>query len=74
MATAPHSKQTRKVTYPTSDGKPMAETEIHRDDMIDLIQTLQHHFADAPLVCVSGNMLMFYEEGNRLKHVLQSGL
>ena len=23
----------------------MAETEIHRDDMVDLIQTLQDHYA-----------------------------
>ncbi len=69
MATAPHRPRARKVEYPTSDGKPMAETEIHRDDMIDLIQTLQHHYADAPMVCVSGNMLMYYEEGNRRKHL-----
>jgi Uma2 family endonuclease len=69
MATAPHRSRARMVDYPTSDGKPMAETEIHRDDMMDLIQTLQDFFADAPSVCVSGNMLMFYEEGNRRKHV-----
>ncbi|HZW35167.1 MAG TPA: Uma2 family endonuclease, partial [Isosphaeraceae bacterium] len=45
------------------------ETELHRDDMIDLIQTLQDRFADEDRVCVSGNMLLFYEEGNRRKHV-----
>jgi Uma2 family endonuclease len=69
MATAPHRSRAREVEYPTSDGKPMAETEIHRDDMIDLIQTLQDHYAETPKVCVSGNMLMYYEEGNRRKHV-----
>ena len=69
MATAPHRPRARKVDYPTGDGKPMAETDIHRDDMIDLIQTLQDYFAAEPMVCVSGNMLMFYEEGNRRKHV-----
>jgi len=47
----------------------MAETELHRDDMIDLIQTLQDHFADEDMVCVSGNMLLFYVEGDRRKHV-----
>jgi Uma2 family endonuclease len=47
----------------------MAETELHRDDMIDLIQTLEDHFADEDLVCVSGNMLLFYVEGDRRKHV-----
>lgn len=69
MATAPQRPRGRKVDYPTSDGKPMAETEIHRDDMIDLIQTLQDFFDADPMVCVSGNMLMFYEEGNRRKHI-----
>jgi Uma2 family endonuclease len=69
MATAPHRPRTRKVEYPTSDGKPMAETEIHRDDMVDLIQTLKDYFVSEPMICVSGNMLMFYEEGNRRKHV-----
>src|SRR5262245_34469911 len=68
MATAPKHRQVRKFDYPTSDGKPMAETEIHRDDMMDLIQTLQDYFAEERMVCVSGNMLMFYEEGNRRKH------
>ncbi len=27
------------VVYPESDGTPMAETEYHRDIMIDFIQT-----------------------------------
>jgi Uma2 family endonuclease len=69
MATAPHRPLTRTVDYPTTDGKPMAETETHRDDMMDLIQSLQDYFTLEPLVCVSGNMLMYYEEGNRRKHV-----
>ena len=69
MATAPHRPRTRKIEYPTGDGKPMAETEIHRDNMLDLIETLKGHFAAEPMICVSGNMLMFYEEGNRRKHV-----
>jgi len=47
----------------------MAETDVHRDDMTDLIQTLQDYFADDPLTYVSGNLLLFYEEGNRRKHV-----
>jgi Uma2 family endonuclease len=69
MARAPHRPRARKIEYPTSDGKPIAETEIHRDDMMDVIQTLQDCFALEPMVCVSGNMLMFYEEGNRRKHI-----
>lgn len=69
MATAPRSRMDRKIEYPTSDGKPMAETEIHRDLMMDLIRTLQRHFAGDPMVCVSGNLLMYYEEGDKWRHV-----
>ena len=69
MATTPRPSTRRKIEYPTSDGKPMAETDIHRQDMIDLILTLQDRYADYPDVYVSGNLLLFYEEGDRHKHV-----
>jgi Uma2 family endonuclease len=55
--------------YPTSDGRPMAETDIHRQLMVDLIQTLQDWFAADPNVYVSGNLLLFYEEGNKRRHI-----
>jgi len=57
------------VIYPESDGKPMAETEYHRDIMIDCIQMLKHYFRDVDDVHVSGNLLMYYEEGNPRKSV-----
>lgn len=56
------------IFYPESDGKPMAETDKHRDLMVDFIQMLQQHFRDA-LVYVSGNLLMYYEQGNPKKSV-----
>ncbi len=68
MNVAPSTAATRRNNYPTSDGKPMAETELHRDLMIELIQTLQWFFREVLRVCVSGNLLIFYEEGNR-RHV-----
>jgi Uma2 family endonuclease len=55
--------------YPTSDGKPMAETDWHRKLMTALIQTLEVWFAAARNVYVSGNLLVFYEPGNRRRHV-----
>ena len=55
--------------YPTSDGKPMAETELHRKVMVDLIDVLQHRYRDRPDVHVSGDLLMFYEPGETKKHV-----
>ena len=69
MATTRRSATKRTVEYPTSDGKPMAETDVHRKDMVDLIATLEDYFAADPRVYVSGNLLLFYEEGNRRKHV-----
>ena len=55
--------------YPTSDGKPMAETETHRKSMVALIEALEDWFAADSSVCVSGNMLVFYEKDNKRKHV-----
>jgi Uma2 family endonuclease len=65
----PRLKHARPVDYPTSDGKPMAETDRHRQVMMDLITTLEDRFAADPNVYVTGNLLLFYEEGNRRKHV-----
>jgi Uma2 family endonuclease len=69
MATVPKHRLTREVRYPTTDGKPMAETPVHIDALIHSIQVLQDRFADEPNVYVSGNMLLYYEEGNPRKHV-----
>jgi Uma2 family endonuclease len=55
--------------YPTGDGRPLAETPIHRDNLIDSVKILQRFFADDPQAYVSGNMLVYYEKGNRRKHV-----
>ncbi|NJN67568.1 MAG: Uma2 family endonuclease, partial [Chloroflexaceae bacterium] len=55
--------RTLQVDYPESDGKPMAETDVHRQEMMDLIQMLTDHFADDPTVYISGNLFVYYEEG-----------
>jgi Uma2 family endonuclease len=65
MATVPPTE----VTYPTSDGRPIAETDDHRELMVALIKTLQAHYANDPMVYVSGNLLLFYEQGNRRRHI-----
>ena len=57
------------VEYPSSDGMPMAETPVHRDVMIDAIQILKKRYANRSDVYVSGDMLMYYEEGNPRKSV-----
>lgn len=55
------------IEYPTSDGKPMAETDLHRDLMIDHILMFQARYENDPNVYVSGNNLIYYEEGDITK-------
>jgi Uma2 family endonuclease len=69
MATVLANQVLGSPDYPTSDGKPLAETDWHRILMLALIETLNRWFADNPQVYVSGNLLLFYEKGNRRRHV-----
>ena len=55
------------VVYPSSDGEPMAETERHRKALEDLVDMIDLHFRQVPDVHVSGNLLLYYEEGNPRK-------
>lgn len=54
----------RDIHYPESDGKPMAETDLHRDEMYDLIKALERRYRDAPDVYVSGNLFLYYVKGD----------
>jgi Uma2 family endonuclease len=59
----------REIHYPESDGEPMAETDLHRDLMAELIAELQTYFEHEQDVYVSGNLLIYYVEGDRQKRV-----
>ena len=52
------------IEYPSSDGEPMAETDLHRRLLTAATDLLILHFATNPKVYVSGNLLVYYEEGN----------
>jgi Uma2 family endonuclease len=54
----------RDVYYPESDGQPMAETDLHRDEMFDLIQALKRRYRGVPDVYVSGNLFFYYVKGD----------
>jgi Uma2 family endonuclease len=69
MAIVPAAFAAQKADYPTSDGRPMAETDHHRDLMVDTIKTLQARYKSNNMVYVSGNLLVFYEQGNRRRHL-----
>ena len=55
--------------YPTRDGRPMAETDLHRELMATLISILKRRYVKDQMVYVSGNLLIFYEPGNKRKHI-----
>lgn len=57
------------IDYPTADGKPFAESDWHFKLMAGLIDRLGKRFAAAPDVYVSGNLLVYYEKGNKRKRV-----
>ena len=58
-----------EIDYPSSDGKPMAENDWQLHAMLYAIGVLQAHFARRPDVYVSGDTLIYYEEGNIGKSV-----
>ena len=57
------------IVYPESDGETMAETDKHRDLMVDFIQILRNYYQNEKDVYVSGNLLMYYEKGNPRKSI-----
>jgi Uma2 family endonuclease len=54
----------RDIHYPESDGRPMAETDLHLDVMFDLIHALKTRYRDHPDVYVGGNLLLYYVKGD----------
>ena len=55
--------------YPDSDGKPMAVSDLHRRILTRTLEVLDTHFAERPEVYVSGDILMYYVEGDPRKSV-----
>lgn len=58
------ARRLAEVEYPDSDGKPMAETDFQRAYLIYSVSVLDLYFQSQPDVYVSGNILIYYEEGN----------
>ncbi len=58
-----------EIVYPESDGKPIAETDLYRDLMFNFIKMHTHHYKNRNDLYVSGNLLIYYEEGNTKKSV-----
>ena len=61
---AQHVLSPAAVEYPSGDGQPMAENDWQLHAIIDSISALRLHYRDRPDVYVSGDLFIYYEEGN----------
>jgi Uma2 family endonuclease len=52
------------VDYPSEDGQPMAESDFQREPLTYAVEALGAYFQQRAAVYVSGNLFIYYEEGN----------
>ena len=52
------------TVYPDSDGRPMSENDWQHNVILYALRALGSRFAGRPDVYVSGDLLIYYEEGN----------
>ncbi len=69
MASSLSAPVAAAVDYPSSDGKPMAESDFQLHPLIYAVDRLRRYFRNDPDVYVSGNLLIYYEEDNERKSV-----
>ncbi len=55
--------------YPSSDGLPLAENDWQLEAILDVLGVLKIRYRDRSDVYVSGDLLIYYEEGNPRKSV-----
>jgi Uma2 family endonuclease len=59
------SLEQSEIEYPSSDGEPMAESDITRDYITYGVEALKLFFQGSSDVYVSANSFVYYEEGNK---------
>lgn len=57
------------IKYPESDGKPMGETDLHRDWMVRILELLNRRYR-GQRVYVSSDLLVYYVEGQPAKFIV----
>ena len=57
------------IFYPDSDDEPMAENDHQRRVLIDISESLIHHYDDRPDVYVSADIFVYYEMNNPNRNV-----
>lgn len=63
MTILPQIEELEDIKYPSSDGKPMAESDITRFYLTYSVEALEIYFQNQPDVYVSGNSFIYYEQG-----------
>jgi Uma2 family endonuclease len=53
-----------EIEYPSSDGEPIAESDFQRKPLTYAVEALGIYFQDRPDVYVSGDLFIYYEEGD----------
>ena len=55
--------------YPETDREPIAASDYHRRLLMWVLQALEAHFAQKPDVYISGDILMYYRQGDPRKSI-----
>jgi len=55
------SVEKEEIQYPSSDGEPIAKSDITRDCMTYSVEALKLYFQERSDVCVSANYFIYYE-------------
>ncbi len=63
------TQTTEEIEYPESDGKPMGETDLHRDWMIRILDILRQRYR-GQRVYIASDLLVYYEEGQPTRYVV----
>ena len=61
MAAIPLEKA---IFYPESDGKPMAESELHMEEMVYVWESLKERYEADPDIFVGANLFLYYRKGD----------
>ena len=62
-----------EIHYPESDGEPVAETELHFEELVYVWQALKERFEEEPDVFVGANLFLYYRRGDPAAVVAPDG-
>ena len=63
------TKTASEIIYPETDGMPLPDGVFQDPLFREIVSTLETFFSDQPNTVVSGNTIIYYEEGNPLRSV-----